>query len=86
MWTGCERPPSWTEAHHVKFWKRDKGKTDISNGILFCRHHHLELHNNNWEIIYAAGVYSLVPPAKLDATRTPRPLVSKSRLMRELAG
>ena len=86
MWTGCERPPSWTEAHHVKFWKRDKGKTDISNGILFCRHHHLELHNNNWEIIYAAGVYSLVPPATLDATRTPRPLVSKSRLMRELAG
>ncbi len=86
VWTNCGRPPSWTEAHHVAFWKKDKGKTDIRNGLLLCRHHHLELHNNNWEITYADGVYSLVPPAKLDATRTPRPLVSKSRLMRELVG
>jgi len=86
MWTDCERPPAWTEAHHVKFWKKDKGKTDIANGILLCRHHHLELHNNNWEIVYERGMYWLIPPATLAATRTPRPLVTKSRLMRELVG
>lgn len=86
MWGNCDRPPSWTEAHHVAHWKRDKGKTDIVNGILFCRHHHLELHNNEWEITYDGTSYWLVPPAKLDPSRTPRRLESKSRLMRELAG
>ena len=29
---GCERPPSWTEAHHIVFWKRDGGKTDLADG------------------------------------------------------
>lgn len=86
MWSNCDRPPSWTEAHHVEFWKRDKGKTDIVNGILLCRHHHLELHNNEWEIKYDGRAYWLIPPAKLDSSRTPRRLESKSRLMREMAG
>lgn len=84
VWFNCGRPPSWTEAHHIQFWKRDKGKTDIVNGILLCRHHHLELHNNDWDIIYEGGAYFLVPPAKLDPTRTPRRLPSKSRLIREV--
>jgi hypothetical protein len=83
-WKNCDRPPSWTEAHHVEFWKRDRGKTDIANGILFCRHHHLELHNDGWELSYADGVYTLVPPAKRDPSRTPIILETKSRLMREL--
>jgi hypothetical protein len=29
----CPRPPSWTEAHHIKFFDRDKGKTDIADGM-----------------------------------------------------
>jgi hypothetical protein len=86
VWFNCGRPPSWTEAHHVQFWKRDKGKTDIENGILLCKFHHLELHNNHWDIIYKNGAYYLVPPAKLDPTRTPRRLETKSRVMRDLAG
>lgn len=31
-WPGCGRPPSWTEAHHAKYWSRDRGKTDIADG------------------------------------------------------
>jgi hypothetical protein len=34
-WPGCERPPSWTEAHHTKYWTRDRGKTDIADGMPF---------------------------------------------------
>jgi hypothetical protein len=42
MWTDstgtttCDRPPSWTEAHHVEQWNRDGGKTTIRNGILLA--------------------------------------------------
>ncbi|GAA3733412.1 hypothetical protein GCM10022239_07060 [Leifsonia bigeumensis] len=53
-WPGCERPPEWTEAHHVRWWDRDNGPTDIDNGILLCRHHHLLLHDNHWEIEIAS--------------------------------
>ncbi|MHB1172406.1 MAG: HNH endonuclease signature motif containing protein, partial [Lacisediminihabitans sp.] len=29
---GCERPPSWTEAHHIQHWVRDHRRTDLANG------------------------------------------------------
>ena len=29
---GCDRPPSWTEAHHTKHWARDHGATNIADG------------------------------------------------------
>ncbi len=75
---GCERPASWTEAHHVQFWSRDNGNTDIVDGILLCRHHHLLLHNNHWEINYAASRYWLIPPPDIEPGRTPIEMPSKS--------
>ena len=62
-WPGCERPPSWCEAHHIQHWQRDHGKTDIADGILLCRHHHLLAHNNGWEIERAGPSYQLIPPS-----------------------
>jgi hypothetical protein len=61
-WPGCERPPSWTEAHHVNHWARDGGRTDVADGVLLCRHHHLLLHNNHWEIERRGDELWLVPP------------------------
>ena len=46
---GCERPPSWTEAHHITQWAKG-GPTSIDNGILLCRHHHLLVHDHGWII------------------------------------
>jgi hypothetical protein len=46
---GCDRPPSWTEAHHIQHWE-DGGPTSIANGILLCRHHHLLVHDKGWTI------------------------------------
>ncbi|MFL6090634.1 MAG: DUF222 domain-containing protein [Aeromicrobium sp.] len=38
---GCDRPPAWTEAHHVDWWAKDGGNTDLDRGTLLCaRHHH----------------------------------------------
>lgn len=61
-WPGCERPPSWCEAHHIDHWHRDGGRTDVADGILLCRHHHLLAHNNGWEITRAGPRYLLHPP------------------------
>jgi hypothetical protein len=61
-WPGCDRPPSWCEAHHINHWQRDHGRTDVADGILLCRHHHLLSHNNGWEITRAGPHYALTPP------------------------
>jgi hypothetical protein len=54
IWGGCavetcDRPPSWCEAHHGIPWSHG-GNTDIQDGVLLCRHHHMLLHNNHWKI------------------------------------
>lgn len=82
---GCERPPSWTEAHHIEFWVRDKGRTDLVDGILLCRHHHLLFHNNGWEIKRDENSkYWLIPPPDQDPDQTPILLVPKNRVFRDL--
>jgi hypothetical protein len=73
----CDRPPSWTEAHHIDEWVRDFGKTDIADGILLCSHHHLLVHNNGWRITRTGGEYFAVPPASVDPAR--RPIAAPSR-------
>ncbi len=50
LWPECDQPPAFTEAHHTRQWKRDSGATDIDHGVLLCRFHHMQLHNNHWEI------------------------------------
>lgn len=82
MAPGCDRPPSWTEAHHIKHWAKHNGKTDISNGILLCRYHHLLFHNHHWEIEYDGMRYWLIPPPEVDASRKRILLVSKNPLRR----
>jgi hypothetical protein len=84
MWIGCDRPPSWTEAHHIQFWDRDHGETDIDRGILLCKHHHLLAHDQHWEITREGGSYWLVPPVTVDAAQVPRRLPSKSAALHEL--
>jgi len=49
-WTGCDRPASYCEAHHIDEWARDEGHTNIDRGILLCRFHHMQLHHGRWHI------------------------------------
>jgi hypothetical protein len=84
MWTNCDRPPSWTEAHHIDFWHRDHGETDVERGILLCKHHHLLAHDHGWEIRREHGTFWLIPPPTVDPAQQPRELRSKSRAFREL--
>ncbi|WP_414640637.1 DUF222 domain-containing protein [Amnibacterium sp.] len=59
---GCRAPVAWTEAHHIAWWKRDHGRSDIENGILLCSfHHHLIHSTDEWEIRIHEHVPHLVP-------------------------
>ncbi|GGM37322.1 HNH endonuclease [Microbacterium saperdae] len=72
----CGLPPEMTKAHHIRWWKRDHGPTDLSNGVLLCETCHHRIHDNDWEIrIEGAGVAArvwFVPPGYIDVSRTPR--------------
>jgi hypothetical protein len=66
IWGGCavptcDRSPSWTEAHHILPWEKGGG-TDVGNGILLCRHHHMWVHNRGWKIRRDGGGYYMDPP------------------------
>ena len=82
-WPGCERPPSWCEAHHINHWQRDTGRTDIADGILLCRHHHLLAHNNGWEIRRAGPSYALTPPGHPPGTPVDRDMPTRSAALRD---
>lgn len=75
----CDKPPSWTEAHHVKHWKRDRGRTDIADGILLCRFHHLLVHNNGWDITRDDDGFWLTPPPGQLPEHLRQPQLMRSR-------
>jgi hypothetical protein len=79
----CDKDPSMTEAHHIIPWAKG-GRTDLANGILLCKFHHLLIHNNGWEIYRVGTDYFLVPPKDVDPTQRPRPMPSKSAAMRDI--
>ena len=81
---GCDRPPGWCEAHHIDHWKRDEGPTNLDRGVLLCRHHHMLMHNNHWEIEHDGASYWVIPPADVDAHRVPRPMPTKSAALKDL--
>lgn len=82
MFPGCDRPVSWTEAHHITPWSISP-KTEVLDGILLCRHHHMLLHDNGWLIRRRDTDYFLVPPTNLDPEQREVLLESKSALMRQ---
>jgi hypothetical protein len=51
----CDRPPAWTEAHHLDPW-RDGGTTDLANGIPLCpAHHRMADHPQQWDMHRLTG-------------------------------
>jgi hypothetical protein len=47
---GCDRPPAWTEAHHIDWWAKDGGATDLDRGTLLCARHHHWVHSEDIHI------------------------------------
>ncbi|MEV4687283.1 HNH endonuclease [Microbacterium sp. LWH3-1.2] len=72
----CGAPPSHTKTHHIRWWARDAGPTDLDNGVLLCESCHHRIHDNGWDIqIEGTGTRAKVwflPPAHIDPERTPQ--------------
>jgi hypothetical protein len=46
---GCDRPPAWTDAHHLHHWANG-GPTALDNLVLLCRRHHRAVHEGGWRL------------------------------------
>jgi hypothetical protein len=66
----CNAPPSWCEAHHIRWWDKHGGLTDLSNGVLLCARCHHRVHADGWEIQVTDHVVSFIPPRSIDPART----------------
>jgi Domain of unknown function (DUF222)/HNH endonuclease len=59
---GCQRPPAWCEAHHLRHWLHG-GPTDLANLALVCRAHHRAVHEGGWQLVRQAdGRLTATPP------------------------
>jgi hypothetical protein len=72
VFPGCDRPPKWCDAHHLRPWE-DDGPTDLANGCLLCRRHHTVIHSKGWCLGRdpATGVVTATNPDGRTFTRRP---------------
>ena len=68
---GCDRPPSWSEVHHIQEWEHG-GETKLSNLVMLCRQHHRQIHVTEWIVRIRDGLPEFVPPEWIDHHRTAR--------------
>ena len=72
----CGAAPGHTKVHHIRWWARDAGPTDLDNGVLLCESCHHRIHDNQWDIrIEGVGTKArvwFIPPPHVDPTQTPR--------------
>ena len=61
-WPGCDRPPQWTESHHIAHWMRHRGRTEVANLALLCRVHHRMAHEGRWKLSLEGGKLRVEPP------------------------
>ncbi|HEV8116389.1 MAG TPA: DUF222 domain-containing protein, partial [Acidimicrobiales bacterium] len=47
---GCDRPAAWCQSHHLRWWERDGGATDLDNLALVCSYHHHLIHDAGWKL------------------------------------
>jgi Domain of unknown function (DUF222)/HNH endonuclease len=63
VWPGCDRPSSWTNAHHVVHWSHG-GATTLANLVQLCHRHHWPVHEGGWQLVSTDGHRVLaIPPS-----------------------
>ena len=69
---GCGNPGVYLEVHHIRWWNRDHGSTDLNQGVLTCTRAHTMIHTHGWDIRFIDNHPHLIPPPTIDPTQTPR--------------
>src|ERR1039457_3127157 len=59
----CDRPPAWTDGHHIIHWA-DGGPTELENLVSLCRPHHRAVHEQGQRIHIADGMAVVETPSK----------------------
>jgi hypothetical protein len=67
----CDRPPEWTQRHHVQAWA-DGGATDLDNLTLLCGPHHRGFKTAGWQCVMRDRLPCWIPPPWIDPERKPR--------------
>jgi hypothetical protein len=58
----CDRPASWTSAHHIEFWSRG-GRTRVKDLLSLCFYHHRLVHEGDWQVVRAGdNEFKFIPP------------------------
>jgi Domain of unknown function DUF222./HNH endonuclease. len=68
----CGMQLSYAEAHHIRWWERDTGPTDLNNGVLLCPPCHTRVHDDGWGIRVRDGQVWFIPPPYVDPHQEPR--------------
>jgi Predicted restriction endonuclease len=68
----CGLDIAYTEAHHIEWWERDAGPSDLENGVLLCPPCHTRIHDDGWVIRVVGGQVWFIPPPHVDPQQEPR--------------
>jgi len=68
----CGLDVAYVEAHHIDWWKRDTGPTDLDNGVLLCPPCHTRIHQDGWVIDVHGSEVWFIPPPHVDSQQKPR--------------
>ena len=73
--------------HHVRWWRRDRGPTDLDNLALLCEHHHHLVHSNGWALSGDANAeLTFVGPSGRVMTSRPSALWTRASAPRRRSG
>jgi hypothetical protein len=67
----CDKPPAWTQVHHIIPWV-EGGPTTIDNGAMICGYHHRSFERLGWKCVTLDGRPAWIPPRHVDPKREPR--------------
>ncbi len=77
---GCDRPPGWCQAHHVKHWI-DRGPTSLANLVLLCDRHHHVVHQPGWVLHFDGREVAVMRPDGTELHEHPRPAPDRPELV-----
>lgn len=68
----CGQNIAYVDAHHIRWWERDAGPTDLSNGVMLCSFCHHRIHREGWGIRASRTEVWFIPPPHVDPAQAPR--------------